>query len=297
MIALFKLILPILISLITSGILIPAVGVSIQNDNEVNSSNPQTTNNQVDEHDYSKTFTDSGIPLITLLGGILSARYIVGSWQTRKEISEIRKEILKNYGISFVNYVILMDTFVAKLVMEFAQLNRNRPDNKTALSKLLPWGFTFHDLICSSKEIPTNYNLRHFEDKCYTEDEIEQKFKNLNDENEDCYINFNSELLKHFRNKDGIAFKSNFYETRHESTKLTATISQYYEGNTNLLNEFNAMWEYMMSCYILVNRIMISKEEQEFINLLGKYNEYSEFLFDMMGNYEQKLISTNIRIK
>jgi hypothetical protein len=49
LIALFKLILPILIFLITSGILIPDVGASIQNDNEVYSSNPQTTTNQVDE--------------------------------------------------------------------------------------------------------------------------------------------------------------------------------------------------------------------------------------------------------
>jgi hypothetical protein len=56
------------------------------------------------------------------------------------------------------------------------------------------------------------------------------------------------------------------------------------------------MWEYMMGCYILVNKIMISKDEEEFIKLLNQYNKSAEFLYDMMSNYEQKLISNKIVI-
>jgi hypothetical protein len=42
---------------------------------------------------------------------------------------------------------------------------------------------------------------------------------------------------------------------------------------------------------------MSSKGEQEFIGLLRKYNYHSEFLFAMMGNYEQKLISNKIVVE
>jgi hypothetical protein len=58
--------------------------------------------------------------LITLIGTIITAgigvggaRWIVSKWQARKDISEIRKEVLRNYTISFKNHVNLMDNFVA----------------------------------------------------------------------------------------------------------------------------------------------------------------------------------------
>lgn len=51
-----------------------------------------------------------------------------------------------------------------------------------------------------------------------------------------------------------------------------------------------------MGCYILVNQIVNSENEQKFIELLKKYNTTTEFLFDMMINYERKLISKKIVI-
>jgi hypothetical protein len=191
-----------------------------------------------------------------------------------------------------------MDTFVAKLVMEFAQLRSNIPGNKTALlSELLPWGFTFRDLNYYSDKIPTDDNLRNDKDNHYKEDAIKLYFTKLSYANEDCYIDFKSEKLIEFMEENGNEFKKNFYETRNEATKFHASVSQYYKENPTLLNEFSAMWEYMMSCYILVNKIMSSKGEQEFIGLLRKYNYHSEFLFAMMGNYEQKLISNKIVVE
>jgi len=131
-------------------------------------------------HDLYKTFTEIGIPLITLAGtlrgGVLSAKYIVGRWQTRKELSDIRRAILINYTNSFKNYITLMDTFVAKLVMEFAELISNKPSNKTTLSELLPWGFTFNDLDYYLHNVSKDRNLTNFKNKSYEDQVIKEKF-------------------------------------------------------------------------------------------------------------------------
>jgi hypothetical protein len=263
--------------------------------------------NQTNEKplDPYKTFTDIGIPLITLGVGAITSKYVLGSWQTRKEISDIRKNILDNYTKSFKNYVTLMDTFVAKLVMKFAKLTNENPNNKTALSEILPWGYTFNDLDYYSKKVPIDRNLRNYEGKIYTKEKIERNFKKLEYENKKCYIHFESKILNEFKDdefkkdKDNEGFKNLFYNTREKVMEFKASLSQYYKDDPNrsLVEEFNAMWEFMMSCYILVNKIMDSKDEEEFIKLLKQYNEYVEFLYDMMLNYEQKLISKKIVIE
>lgn len=269
---------------------------SIQNENETKYSNIQT-NNLVDEYNYFKMFTEIGIPIITLLAGIISAKYIVGSWQTRKEISDIRKEILKNYTLSFKNYVTLIDTFVAKLVMQFAKFTNDKPNNKTALSEILPWGYTYNDLNYYSKKVSTDSNLRDFKGEAYKEEIIKEKFEQLEDVNKKCYIDFESKKLDEFSD-DNKEFIKIFYQTRDKVLEFKASLAQYYKDDPNrtLVDEFDAMWEYMMGCYILVNKIMISKDEEEFIKLLNQYNKSAEFLYDMMSNYEQKLISNKIVI-
>jgi hypothetical protein len=78
------------ICIITSDVVIFSVEDSNQNNNETNNSNEQT-DSQVDKYGYLQPVKDIGIPLITLVTGILSAKFIVGSWQTRKEISDLRK--------------------------------------------------------------------------------------------------------------------------------------------------------------------------------------------------------------
>ena len=56
--------------------------------------------------------TPEQISLITLIGPIITAgvgvggaKWVVSKWQIRKDISEIRKEVLCNYVISFKNHV------------------------------------------------------------------------------------------------------------------------------------------------------------------------------------------------
>ena len=117
------------ICIITSDVVIFSVEASNQNNNGTNNSNEQT-DSQVDKYGYLQLVKDIGIPLITLLAGIISAKYIVGSWQKRKEISDLRKEILNDYTITFKNYVILMETFVLKLVLELVNI-----DNQNSLNK------------------------------------------------------------------------------------------------------------------------------------------------------------------
>lgn len=73
-------------------------------------------------------------------------------------------------------------------------------------------------------------------------------------------------------------------------------MGQYYEEKTELQTEFDAMWQYMMGCYVLVNKILITGDEHEFIGLLKKYNTLAEFQFDMMIDFERKLISKKIHI-
>ncbi len=85
--------------------------------------------------------------LITLIGAIIiagigveGAKWVVSIWQTRTDISEIRKEVLRNYTISFKNHVNLMDNFVAELIMSYAKFGDTQTKNGQRLSKLLPWG-------------------------------------------------------------------------------------------------------------------------------------------------------------
>jgi hypothetical protein len=283
----------------TSVINNSSFGAPFQNNNEVKRSTNETQSLKYEQS--VKIFTDIGIPIITvaatIVGGLFTAKYIVGNWQKRKETSEIRNEILKGYTVSFKVYVTLMDTFVARIVMEFAKLSNDKPNNKPALSELLPWGYTFKELDYYSKKIPTNSSFQDYEGNSYKEDIIEEKFKKLYNFNKKCYVDFEYDILKKFRDKNEIEFKNDFYKTRGTVLEFAASLNQYYAKNTNLSDEFSGMWQYMMSCYILVNKIIHSKKEQEFIDLIRNYNESAEFLYDMLLTFEKKLIRTTIVIE
>jgi hypothetical protein len=58
-------------------------------------------------------------PIIAAVIGAVGAGLVVNRWQMRKDLSEIRKEILHNYTVSFKNHVNLMDNFVGELVMSY----------------------------------------------------------------------------------------------------------------------------------------------------------------------------------
>ena len=225
----FKFTLLVFICIITSDVVIFSVEASNQNNNETNNSNEQT-DSQVDKYGYLQPVKDIGIPLITLLGGILSAKFIVGSWQTRKEISDLRKEILSDYTITFKNYVILLDTFVLKLVIQLVKIDNQILLNKPRLCKLMPWEYTYEGLIKYAKKIREVKNLIDFGNELLPEDEepyknetIVEKLEELYTENNNCYIDFSSQALNEFRKNSEPAFQARFYDTRDIVTGFSGT--------------------------------------------------------------------------
>ena len=290
------------ICIITSDVVIFSVEASNQNNKETNSSNIQT-NSQDYEQDYIRIFKDIGIPIITLSAGIISAKYIVGGWQKRKEISDLRKEILSDYTITFKNYVILMDTFVLKLVLPLFKIDNQNSLHKPRLSSLIPYEYTYEDLLKYAKKVREDEHL-HFgeelipeDEKQYKNEKIAQELEELYKENHNCYIDFSSEALNQFRKNNEPAFQERFYNTKDIVAGFSGRLSQYYKDSGILLDEFSMMWEYMMGCYILVNKTLKSENEKEFFDSLRKYNKSSRFLFDMMINFEKKLISQKIVIE
>ena len=180
--------------------------------------------------------------------------------------------------------------------MEFAQLTNTKPTDKPALSELLPWGFTYNDLDYYSKKFLPDKNLTDFQNEVYKQEQIEDKFKKMEVVNKGSYVNFELKKLTQFRDKNEVKFNDEFYQTRNKLMGFTANLHQYYEDGAELAIEFSAMWEYMMGCYVLVNQILKSEDERKFIELLEKYNPLANFLFDMMLNFERKLISKGIDI-
>lgn len=45
--------------------------------------------------------------------------------------------------------------------------------------------------------------------------------------------------------------------------EFKAILAQYYKDQ-DLVEEFDAMWEFMMGCYMYINKIIMSKNEQDF---------------------------------
>jgi hypothetical protein len=115
-------------------------------------------------------------PIITAGIGIGGAKWVVNKWQTRKDISEIRKEVLRNYAISFKNHVNLMDNFLAQLIMSYAEFGNSHTTNGQRLSKLLPWGYTYGDLEHYSHKIDFD-NLTDWKGMEITREKIRKKFQ------------------------------------------------------------------------------------------------------------------------
>jgi hypothetical protein len=198
-----------------------------------------------------------------------------------------------------------METFVLKLVLELVNIDNQNSLNKPRLSNLMPWEYTYENLIEYANKIHEGKNLIDIE-KVIPEDEkqqykkelIAQELEELYRENNNCYIDFSSEALNQFRKNNEPAFQARFYNTKDIVAGFSGRLSQYYKEDSKILNdEFSVMWEYMMGCYILVNKILKSKNEKEFFDSLPKYNKSAKLLFYMMLNFEKKLISQEIVIE
>jgi hypothetical protein len=239
------------------------------------------------------SFFTSITPIITAIIGIGGAKYVVNRWQTRKDISEIRKDVLRNYITSFKNHVNLMDKFVAELIMSYARFDCSPTMNEQKLSKLLPWGYTYGHLKRYSKTIEFD-NLRNWEGKIITKGDIQGKFTEL-DKHTECYIDFQIVPLKKF-GLEYVELQKQFYKSRPAVMEFKTLVHQYYVDSEKILENFSGMWEYMMACYILLNRIMSTGSRDEFLSTTKRYNESSYLLFDILRWVEKRLVDEKIEI-
>lgn len=183
--------------------------------------------------------------------------------------------------------------------MEFAEFTSNKSSNKIRLSELLPWGYTFNDIEFYSNKVPVNGRFTNYKNEKYDKAAIMKKFKDLQSvSTKDTFLKFDIQKLEGFKDKNEISFKNEFYNTRSKVFEFKANLTQYYgeTGSSHLSDEFSAMWEYMMGCYMLVNRILFAADGSGFIELIRQYNSLAEFAFDMMINFERKLINEKIEI-
>jgi hypothetical protein len=232
-------------------------------------------------------------PIITAGIGVGGARWVVSKWQTRKDISEIRKDVLRNYAMSFKNHVNLMDNFVAELIMSYAKFDNSPMSNGQELPELLPWGYTYKDLDYYSKKIAFD-KLQDWKGREITEEELRERFEKL-EKFAKCYIDFQAAPLKKF-GLEYLELKMNFYKSRPAVMEFRSLVNQYYGNSAKLLDNFTAMWEYMMACYVLINRVMYTESREDFVEKIDRYNECSYYLFYILRWFEEKLVNESMEI-
>ena len=86
----------------------------------------------------------------------------------------------------------------------------------------------------------------------------------------------------------GVANK--FYKGRPAVMEFRALVNQYYKNSGKRLHNFTGIWEYMMGCFVLINRMMSTENSQDFVEKIKKYNESSYYLFYFVRWFEEKLI-------
>jgi hypothetical protein len=188
-------------------------------------------------------------PIVTAGIAITGTRWVVNNWQTRKDKSEIRKEVLKNF-ILFKNHVVMMDNFVAKLIITYAKFDNSSTAGRYRLSELLPWGYSYEDLEYYSNEIKHDNNMTDFKNNAITNEQIKERFKILKELTE-YYIDFQDPPLKKFDSQFA-ELQKNFYNYS-SVMEFKALAGLYYNNSKLLLDNFSGMWEYMVACYILFN--------------------------------------------
>jgi hypothetical protein len=223
---------------------------------------------------------------------IVGTRWVVSKYQTRKDESEIRKEVLRNY-ISFRNHVVTMDNFVGELIVKYGRFDSFHGTNeREKMSKLLPWGYTHNDLEYYSRKIHFD-RLVDFKNEEINEAQIEKKFEVLKKATE-CYIDFQDTPIEKY-SVQYMEFLKKFFN-RPAVMQLKALISQYYINPKMFDSNFSAMWEYMMGCYILINRIMYTTNKNDFVERIDEYNDCANYLFYFLDWFEGKLLSEKIKL-
>jgi DNA modification methylase len=168
------------------------------------------------------------------------------------------------------------------------------PTNRQPLSDLLPWGYTYKDLKNYSKKTDFD-NLKDWEGEKIKEKFVREKFVML-EKHTEYYIDFQEPPKKKFE-LEYRKLQNKFYRDRPAVMEFKALVNQYYTNPGKLLDNFSGMWEFMMACFVLINRVMSVEKEEDFVEIMKKYNESAEYLFYFVEWFEEKLISEKIDMR
>jgi NADH:ubiquinone oxidoreductase subunit 5 (subunit L)/multisubunit Na+/H+ antiporter MnhA subunit len=244
-------------------------------------SNLTKNTNSSDEKNDNNTAVNQLIQLTAVLGsiaiGTLGTRYIVSNWQEKKEISEIRREILKNYQESIKDYLVLMETFVAKVVFRSVSISNAANDKGTLINgfgemhEMLPYGYT--------------YGLSSV---CFVESVQNQTF---------LFSNRSEKTNKDFTNSEFMKFEEEFFSKRASITKFTSGVRQYYQNGRDLSSKLDDLWNRIMILHILLHIMIKTKEDEDFVFLLKKFNSSIEKLFHESVKYDKTLAIQKINVE
>jgi NADH:ubiquinone oxidoreductase subunit 5 (subunit L)/multisubunit Na+/H+ antiporter MnhA subunit len=244
-------------------------------------SNLTKNTNSSDEKNDNNTAVNQLIQLTAVLGsiaiGTLGTRYIVSNWQEKKEISEIRREILKNYQESIKDYLVLMETFVAKVVFRSVSISNAANDKGTLINgfgemhEMLPYGYT--------------YGLSSV---CFVESVQNQTF---------LFSNRSEKTNKDFTNSEFMKFEEEFFSKRASITKFTSGVRQYYQNGRDLSSKLDDLWNRIMILHILLHIMISAKQDDDFVSLLQQFNTSIDKLFNDVVEYDYTLADESIKVE
>jgi hypothetical protein len=243
------------------------------------------------------------IALISVVFGSIIATALVQYWTNKKERNEKRRKVLENYFNELKKPVNLMDNFVDKLLIYLSSLDKTiGKSNLRKLSEYLAWSYTYQDLEYFKDKVPPFKKYEGViqgEELNYTRDDITKFFEGLKDEIGKWIINTNdltseqkSEIKKEFEQ-----FEKEFHDIQLKSLEFSISLRQYYTDKT-LMGEYHGMFQYMMGSFFIIRKIIDYLDDKEkILDFVLSYKKNSNFLHDMMLDFESKLLGGNLQIK
>ena len=244
------------------------------------------------------------IAVISVVGGSIMATVLVQYWNNKKERNEKRRKVLENYFNELKKPVNLMDNFIDNLLIYLSSLDEtNEPSNeKEKLSNYLAWSYTYDELDYFKDKVPPFKRYKGViqeEEVNYTKDDISLYFGKLQDEISKWIINTNNHLTSEQKAEikgEFKQFEKEFHDIQLKSLEFSISLRQYYTDKT-LMGEYHAMFEYMMGSFFIIRKVINYLDEKEkILNLVMSYKKNSNFLHDMMIDFESKLIAGNLQI-
>lgn len=237
----------------------------LNNITESNKNKPTKISSIEDEY-WFPIVKDVIVPLIIGIFGIASAGLIVNKWQKKKDISSIRSQVLSDFQASHKDYIVMMDTFVARILLKCYTIDNSKLPTQKKLTDLLPFGYD----VGAAKDKIENH-IFQFSNIKQHKDYIEKEFDN---------------------------FEKDFFSRRILVTKFFSGLRQYFKNGENLNSKLDALWEekIMYAHILILNMMRSNNNEQDFIDTLEKFKECIEKAFKDIRYYDYILSKAEIEI-